>query len=206
MTSNKYRNSVLFLRNGFPFEGKWGFPVIMPQTIETRDIQLISYSDTSTRDTKNNQKGVHFFIDDYRFESLYSHPDLSLSRLSKYAFLLTPDFSQYAEMPLWRQIESTGKSRWVGAYWQSKGLKVIPTVTWGLAQTFEFCFDALPKESIVAVGMIGCRRSRLNFLRGYHAMLEKLSPITVIVFGKPFPEMDGHIVAVDYMTSRRDNS
>ena len=117
-----------------------------------------------------------FFIDDYRFESLYSHPDLSLSRLSKYAFLLTPDFSQYAEMPLWRQIESTGKSRWVGAYWQSKGLKVIPTVTWGLAQTFEFCFDALPKESIVAVGMIGCRRSRLNFLRGYHAMLEKLSP------------------------------
>lgn len=77
MTSNKYRNSVLFLRNGFPFEGKWGFPVIMPQTIETRDIQLISYSDTSTRDTKNNQKGVHFFIDDYRFESLYSHPDLS---------------------------------------------------------------------------------------------------------------------------------
>lgn len=204
MTSIEYRNSAGFLRNDFPCEGKWGFPIIQPQEIDTCKLGLISYSDTSARDTKNLDKGVHFFIDDYRFESLYSHPDQSISKLSKYAFLLTPDYSQYADMPLWRQIESTGKSRWVGANWQSKGLKVIPTVTWGLSQTFEFCFDALPHEAIVAVGMIGCKQNRLNFLRGYNAMLETLSPKIIIVFGEPFPEMEGNIVRVDYMASRRE--
>ena len=43
-------------------------------------------------------------------------------------------------MPLALQIESVFKNRWCGAYWQSKGLKVIPTVSWGDERSFDFCF------------------------------------------------------------------
>ena len=142
-------------------------------------------------------------MDDYRFNGIYDHPDRSLARYSQYAFLLTPDFSAYSDMNLWRQLESVAKNRWVGAYWQSKGLTVIPTVSWGLSQSFEFCFDGIEQNATVAVGMIGCKRNKIPFLRGYCAMLEKLNPSNIICFGTPFEEMEGNIIAVDYAESRK---
>lgn len=35
------------------------------------------------------------------------------------------------------------------------------------------------------------------------AMLEKLTPETVICFGDPLPEMRGNIISVDYRSSRK---
>jgi hypothetical protein len=60
-----------------------------------------------------------------------------------FAFLLTPDFSTYADMDLWRQLESVAKNRWVSAYWQSNGLTVVPTISWSTPRSFEFCFDGV---------------------------------------------------------------
>ena len=34
------------------------------------------------------------------FSGIYDHPDRSLERYAQYAFLLTPDFSTYADMDL----------------------------------------------------------------------------------------------------------
>jgi hypothetical protein len=151
----------------------------------------------------NAPKGVHFFVDDWRFSGIYDNPERSLKRYSQYAFLLTPDFSTYSYMDLWRQLENVAKNRWVGAYWQSKGLTVYPTISWGDSRSYSFCFDGVELDSIVAIGMIGCKGNKLAFLHGYNAMLEKLSPACIICFGKPFDEMDGNIVAVDYLSSRK---
>ena len=96
--------------------------------------------DTSAHDRNNLYKGVHFFVDDYRFESTYNKPEPVLNRLKKYRFLLTPDFSLYSEMESWRQIESIGKARWVGAFWQSQGCTVIPTISWSRPSSYRFCF------------------------------------------------------------------
>ena len=106
-------------------------------------------------------------------------------------------------MNLWRQIESVAKNRWVGAYWQSKGLTVIPTISWSDSRSFEFCFNGVGRGGTVAVGMIGCKRSRIGFMRGYNEMLERLQPKKIIVFGTPFPEMQGNIMPVDYQPSRK---
>lgn len=59
-------------------------------------------------------------------------------------------------MPKWRMIESIVKNRNCGAYWQDRGLKVIPTVFWALKSSFSFCFEAIEKHSIVAVSTLGC--------------------------------------------------
>ena len=57
--------------------------------------------------------------------------------------------------------------------------------------------------AVVAVGMIGCKNSRICFMRGYNEMLKRLQPEAVIVFGAPFPEMKGNILSVDYLSSRK---
>lgn len=203
MNSKTFRNDPLFLRNEFETEGRWGFPIIKKQQLDVNDIELISCSDVSKKNDKNLHKGVHFFVDDFRFETIYNHPEKSLERYGKYRFLLTPDYSLYAEMDPWRQIESVGKARWVGAKWQEKGKIVVPTVSWGLARSFEFCFDGIQKNSIVAVGMIGCKRNKGDFLKGYYQMLTKIEPEAIICFGDPFDEMDGNIIPVDYLNSRK---
>ncbi len=204
MTSLKMRENALFTRNDFQSAGKYGIPLVEKQNINTDTITMIACSDAKANDREENKKnGVHFFVDDYRFEGIYKNPDRSFEKYSQYAFLLTPDFSLYADMPLWKQIENTAKNRWVGAYWQSRGLKVIPTISWSTPRSYEFCFDGVENNSTVAIGMIGCKSNKIGFQRGYNAMLEKLNPSTIICFGTPFPEMQGSIITVDYLSSRK---
>ncbi|MCR4728218.1 MAG: DUF4417 domain-containing protein [Lachnospiraceae bacterium] len=204
MTSVNMRGDPLFMRNTFETVGKWNIPLVRKQDIPLDNIRLIACSDTRTNDNDVNKcNGVHFFVDDYRFAGIYDHPERSLKRYSQYAFLLTPDFSTYSEMNLWRQLESVAMNRWCGAYWQSKGLLVVPTISWSTPRSYDFCFDGVERNATVAIGMIGCKKNHLGFMRGYNAMLEKISPANVLCLGTPFPEMEGNIISVDYRSSRK---
>lgn len=204
MTSITMRKDPLFMRNTFEGRGRWEIPLVRKQQIDTRDISLVACSDTKRNDNAENcRRGVHFFVDDYRFADIYRHPERTLEKYSRYAFLLTPDFSTYADMPLWRQLESVACNRWVGAYWQSKGLLVVPTISWSTPTCFDFCFDGVEQNAIVAVSTLGCRKAKLQFMRGYDAMLQKLSPEQIICFGEPFEEMHGNIISVNYRDSRK---
>ena len=106
-------------------------------------------------------------------------------------------------MNYWRQLESVAHSHWVGAYWQSMGLKVVPTMTWSDSRSYSFCNDGVEKGCVVGVGMIGCKHTKNGFLRGYTAMLERINPSAVICFGNPYAEMQGNIIAIDYLNSRK---
>lgn len=204
MTSLEMRSNPLFMRNSFKVTGRWDIPIIRKQDISLENVRLIAYSDTKNYDKPENTAcGVHFFIDDYRFIGIYNHPERSIIKLSQYSFLLAPDYSTYSDMNYWRQLESVAHSRWVGAYWQSMGLKVVPTMTWSDSRSYSFCNDGVEKGCVVAVGMIGCKHTKIGFLRGYHAMLERVEPSAVICFGEPFAEMQGNIIAVDYLNSRK---
>ena len=206
MLSIESRSKQTFLRNEFDAFGKWNIPFIRKTELDLAGLGLISYTDIKTNDTQENkQRGVHFYIDDYRMEGLYYNPTKSIHRLGQYKFLISPDYSLYSDMPRALQIANIFKNRWCGAYWQKLGFNVIPNVGWGDASTYEFCFDGIEKGSIVAVGTIGCRRSKLAFMRGYNEMLKRIEPSAIICFGKPFDEMQGNIIHVDYNSSRRIN-
>ena len=65
-------------------------------------------------------------------------------------------------------------------------MNVIPSVNWGGRESYEFCFDGIEKGSVVAVGTYGCvkkRQDRANFERGFIAMLNRIEPQTVIIYG-----------------------
>lgn len=104
----------------------------------------------------------------------------------------------YTEMPLSIKVYNTFRSRWCGAYMQDKGIKVIPTVSWGEPNTFWFCFDGIPKGSVVAVSTIGVRKEKSLFMQGYEEMMRKIKPQAVNCYGEPFEEMKGKIIKVDY--------
>lgn len=75
MTSERMRDNPLFMRNEFATVGRWEIPLIHKQTLDTSNIKLVACSDTRTNDRpENTQKGVHFFVDDYRFSGIYDIP------------------------------------------------------------------------------------------------------------------------------------
>ena len=202
-TGHEFRAEVAW-RSSFETVGRWGIPLVRRQDLVDGDIGLISYSDTRVHDVEANTcKGVHFFIDDPRFEGIYENPGKSLAKLSQYRFLLTPDNSAYADMEPWMQLGSVAKSRWVGAWWQSQGLTVYPTLSWGTAQSFEFCFKGFERGGTVAIATYACRRAKSLYLPGYYEMMRQLDPEHIICLGEPFPEMREVDIVIDYLKARK---
>lgn len=66
-------------------------------------------------------------------------------------------------------------------------MKVIPTVGWAGEESFEFCFDGLPKGGTVAVSTVGVmnnKDAKEIFRRGMEEMIRQVEP----GYGHPFPE------------------
>ena len=84
------------------------------------------------------------------------------------------------------QRYNTFRNRWVGAYLTNKGIRVIPTISWGLENTFDFCFNGIEKGSTVAVSTYlacahGNRADQKDFfMAGYNEMLKRIEPETII--------------------------
>ena len=84
------------------------------------------------------------------------------------------------------QRYNTFRNRWVGAYLANKGIRVIPTISWGLENTFDFCFNGIEKGSTVAVSTYmacayGNRADQKDFfMAGYNEMLKRIEPETII--------------------------
>ena len=205
-----YRTSQKLLRNQFPGKGKLKIPII-PKFQESPgdfdDLLLIGFDKTHLEDQNHLDRMVHFFLYDYRFERVWKNPDNDIEKLSRYRAVLSPDFSMYLEMAPVMQLYNVFRNRWCGAYWASKGLRVIPTVNWGDESTFDFCFEGIEKGSVVAVStyMASEHDNRCDqkewFMAGYNEMLRRIEPEKIICYNTPFPEMQGNIIHVDYERS-----
>lgn len=205
-----YRTSQIMLRNQFPGKGKLQIPVIpkfQEKPNDFDDLLLIGFDKTRLEDQDHLDRMVHFFLYDYRFERVWKSPDSDIEKLSRYRAVLSPDFSMYLEMAPVMQLYNVFRNRWCGAYWASKGLRVIPTINWGDESTFDFCFEGIEKGSIVAVStyMVSEHDNRCDqkewFMAGYNEMLRRIEPEKIICYHTPFPEMQGNIVYVDYERS-----
>ena len=194
---SKQKKKQELVRNEFLYHGrsagKYNFPIIKKQDVDVNKIKFLSYVDAKKDDSENKDKTIHFFTYDWKFEKVYQNADEELEKLSQYYALLSPDFSIFTNMPLALQIESIFKNRWCGAYWQSKGLKVIPTVSWGDEKSFHFCFDGIEEGSIVAVSTYYRENCEEEFMLGYNEMLKKIKPSMVLCYDEPFKEMQGNI-------------
>ena len=184
------RNEFLYHNNS---AGKYEFPIIRKQNINVEEIEFLSFVNTKIDDEENKNKTIHFFTYDWLFEKVYEKADENFERLKQYKYLLSPDFSIFTNMPLALQIESVFKNRWCGAYWQSRGLKVIPTVSWGDERSFHFCFDGIEEGSVVAVCTYYRECDEMSFMLGYNEMMRRIKPSVVICYDEPFKGMTGNI-------------
>ena len=181
------------MRNEFKTVGKYQIPLICKQDIDLDTISLISFSDIKQDDKENAYKTVHFFTCDWMFDKVYEKAADCAEKLKQYYALLSPDFSMFTDMPRALQIYSVFKNRWCGAYWQSLGLRVIPTINWGDESSFDFCFDGVEEGATVAVCTYYRENCEEEFMLGYNRMMEVIKPQSILCYDEPFPSMKGNI-------------
>ena len=191
----KTRKKALIARNEFEMVGKYKIPLIKKQGIDPNTIDVMGYVKAKVGDTENTHKTLHFVTHDWNFETVWTKPEAAMEKLGQYYALCSPDFSIYWDMPIALQINNTFRNRWCGAYWQSHGAKVIPTIAWGDESTWEFCFDGVEQGSVVFVATYHCHYPD-RFMAGYNKMLEVIKPSAVIVYGEKLPGMRGNIKVI----------
>jgi hypothetical protein len=194
-----------YLVSRYVMDGKYDMPTLEKQAVDLDALKLIRFSDIVKRETRDRDATVHFFIYDDEYDEVWRKPDSYIDELAQYRQVLTTDFSLYINMSLAMQIFNTYRNRWLGCYWQEKGLTVIPTVGWSDEWSFEFCFDGIQEGAVVAVSTLGSYDIESTYMKGFRQMCDKIKPGKVICYAKPFDAMLelADVIEVPYIVDAR---
>ncbi|QGJ88756.1 hypothetical protein SEA_YECEY3_1 [Mycobacterium phage Yecey3] len=177
---------VLNLRLRFESTSAWEIPDLAPTDFVPAN--LAAWNMPRHREYAALSGGaLHFFLDDYRFETLWSSPERLFDRVKAVGAALTPDFSLWTDMPKAAQVWNVYRSRWIGAYWQSQGIEVIPTACWATPDTFDFCFDGIPENATVAISSMGIQSKKVEqalFRAGVEELINRKQPRLLLAYGR----------------------
>lgn len=196
-TNNKYN---LELYNENRIDGKYQIPIIECDNYIPKELISFNYAMSS----KNKNVGVHFYVDDYQFERIWNNPYRYISLLKQYKCIFSPDFSLYQDMPLAMKIWNVYRSRVIGQFYQKFGIKVIPTISWSGEDTYSFCFDGIPKGSIVSISTVGIIRNKESmqmFKNGVDEMTNRIHPKSILIYGHRVNYDFGDIEVIYYENS-----
>lgn len=163
-------------------EGYYQMPIL--EGVDYIPENLIGFNYALT--AKSKDAGVHFYLDDYQFERVWNKPLEYIDILQEFDCCFTPDFSLYMDMPISMKIWNTFRSRLIGQLMQDAGLTVIPTVSWAEEETFEFCFDGLPENSVLTISTIGVKKETEAFeiwKKGVEELIKRKHPSCLLVYG-----------------------
>lgn len=197
MTYRQTQNYENLQRRIFDGVGEYDIPQIKPITYDG-NCEFIGFNYAKSEKNRGG-KGVHFFLDDYQFNVLWNNINKYINILSQFKYVMSPDFSTYTDFPKTIQIYNHYRKHWVGAYLQSAGIQVIPTISWSTPDSFQWCFDGEPEGGTIAVSSVGTANSKAKkelFLTGYNAMIERLNPEIILFYGKVPEECKGNIINI----------
>ncbi len=182
-------------------------PIIEPVDIDiskmNNGLWLTGVNNVSVTANNADYKITHAFKSDKKLRSIYNNPKRFLQRAAKYKAVSTLDFSMDIKMDFHGIYSATYQNRWFGAYLQSNGIPVIPTVGWLNTDTFYLCFAGLCDGGIFIISTIGSNNeeSYPMFITGYRELRKRFPNTKLICVGKRLEEMDDDVCYVDYKNS-----
>lgn len=191
----------------FESDNKYGFPLVFPCNIVT-DLSNIKWIDFDTALSLHKRdsliymkfKGLHFYIDDYKFQRLWNYPQRYINFLRLFDYVIMPDFSLYYNFPQALQIYNKYRNHWLAAYLSVNGVNVVPDISLSTPDCFDWSSEAYPQKSLVAFCDIGSKRdksSREVIPQAFDFMRKKLDPSHIIYFTRSnIVDFDDHNITV----------
>ena len=133
---------------------------------------------------------VCFYLDDYKFDGprgIWHDSAFALKVLRHFAGVVTPDFSTYQDFPEPIKLYNTYRMRAFGYWLGRNGLSVVNNIRWGTPESWRYCWDGIPHDSIVCIGTAGGSPKRLadrrRFEEGLEELVRVLTPRVILVYG-----------------------
>ncbi len=141
---------------------------------------------------------VVFNLADRRIDCFWNRPDRYFNRLRQYSCVAIPDFSLLLGME--RQFISYNllRSFKLARRMEEKGILVMPAPMWAYPDSYDECFEALPRNSVMLVSTIGSINDdeSLKYLQmGLHELLVRKRPPGIVLYG-PVPVFDFDVPVV----------
>ena len=190
--------------SGMTLTGKYDIPTVKGiklKHLENADLIGFNYATNPKNAEFNDDRFVHFFLSDNQIERLWDNLEYYEPVFRLWKGIIQPDFSQYTTMPRAMCIWQHYRRMWVTQYYQNRGLHVIPAPCWSDEESFEYCFDGMPKGSCLCVSSVGCMMNaqvRALFNQGLQETLNRLEPSQLIIYGKIDNDLKNHISGIPY--------
>lgn len=176
----------------FEADNDYGFPEVFPVTDRIHCDHWIDF-DTARRKSKtgaqrpccNGTGGIHFYISDYKFNSVWEYPDRYIDMFKRFDYIIDTDFSLYYDFPVALQIFNKYRNHWLSAFYSLHGISMIPNITVSTPNCYEWSFCGYPKNSVVAFSDIGSMSDpelRSIIYAAYDNMILRLEPIQILYF------------------------
>ena len=164
-------------------DNKWGIPNIKNAPLIKIPEWLAPYRTRfrSKRMLDLSRGGYHFFIPDHKMTCVWERPRVAINDkacMRKLPVVLSPNFSLDHQSAA-KQLLAVYKNRWCGAWWQSQGLTVIPSISWVSEHSYDFCFAGVESDGIVAISAQNYRQ----YPAGFDEMVSRLSPAMILCLG-----------------------
>ena len=196
-----------FLIQGCELDGKYQIPMIPACNLDYMPEDSIDFEESFSRKIKNHRKlNVNFYIDDVKFTRIWNNPDKYLEHLKCFHSVTMPDFSISTGgrgMPFALNIYNKYRNHALAWYLHMNDIKVIPSVPIADKDSYDWCFDGLPQNSILSVctnGRVRAKASRIEFCDGFNVMCDKLQPTRVIIVGRIPDELKSDVPITNYQT------
>lgn len=179
-----------------------GFPML--PAVQTTPVGTIDFRSGLNRSFKGHHgTNCNFYVDDEKFNSLWTNPDKYIGYLKLYQSVCGLDFSIDTRMPLVMQYWNKYRSMALNWYLTLNGITVIPNVNIIPYKGREWLLDGLPKRSTVCCstnGRVRSKGAREEFCEGFYEMCERLEPTRVVVVGILPEELYSKVEIINFKT------
>ena len=162
-----------------------GIPEVAPsQFIPESVFQFGRRRVQDVKDTLLPATALHFFTDDYRLSGLWTEPKKSIRSLYHFPAVFAPDFTLSFEFPDPVNRWNHYRRMWLSAWWRSQELEVIPVANWLDSRSYHWCFEGMPRNSVIGVSLHEVGEIGFPFfIQGFQEMQRVLNPFQVLLIG-----------------------
>jgi len=171
-----------FLIEGADWTEKNEFPILQP--CHEIPENLIAFS--NTKKSYDYKSFIHFYEIDKDIFPFVRNPRKYFHRISLFKGAIGCDISVCRNMPFPDQLYNTFRNRKLTFWLQKLGVSVIPNIRYADESTYSFCFEGIPKNSVISIGTCGCIKKKEDIndhLKGIPETIKRLKPEAIIFYG-----------------------
>lgn len=175
-----------FLTKDAEFTDIEEYPILKEEFISKAVPYKIIPFDKSLKVKNRKDYYVCFYCNDDSFKNIYNYPYKYLNYLKTFAGVITPDFSPYGDIKIIKQKTNINKNLELGYFYGNNNIKIIPNIRYGVQETMEEFYKAIPKGTLVSIGTYGFIKTlyeQNNYIDFLERLIDNLHPSGIIVYG-----------------------